>query len=154
MHERRVYYNIVEANAMIPRLEHLFAELGRIQRRVNDFTRRASELGVEVDAESLERDGERSGHPVRRQIEERLRELARDYADALAEIEELGVIVDDLDGGVVNFYSWIEGREVFLSWQTGEPEIGHWHAVTENVIARRALKHLVKSHRPVDIAFH
>ena len=154
MHERRVYYNLAEANAMIPRLEHLFAELGRIQRKVNDLTRRARELGVEVDAGALEREGERSGHPVRRQLGERLRELSRDYDDALAEIGELGVVIDDLNGGVVNFYSWIEGREVFLSWQTGEPEIGHWHAVTENAIARRSLKHLVGSHRPAEIALH
>lgn len=152
MHENRVYYNLIEANAMLPRLEHLFAELGRIQRQVNVLTRRAEELGIAINMDGLE-EGERSGHPVRRQIEERLAACTRDYAEQLSEIEEMGVVIDDLDLGIVNFYSWFEGKEIFLSWQFGEPEVGHWHAVTENSIARRSLGHLL-ARRPAEAPLH
>ena len=152
IHESRVYYNIVEANATIPRLELLFAELGRIQGEVNELSRQAREQGVEIDPDAIELGGDES--EGLHGIEERMAALTAEYADRLADIDDLGVIVDDLDSGVVNFYSWIKGREVFLSWQTGEPEISHWHAVTENSIARRHIKHLIKSHRPAEISLH
>ena len=153
IHESRVYYNIVEANAMVPRLEFLFSELGRVQREVNAILRRAEEHGFEIDAEDLcERPP--SANPVRRALEERLMERTRDFSAIMSDIEDLGVVIEDVGAGSVNFYSWIDGKEVFLSWQTGEPEVGHWHAVTENSIARRSLKHLVKSHRPAEVSLH
>lgn len=152
MHENRVYYNLIDANAMLPRLQHLFEELARVQRQVNTLTRRAEELGIAINIDDVE-GGSRSGHPVRRQIEERLMACMREYAERLGEIEGLGVIIDDLDFGIVNFYSWFEGKEIFLSWQFGEPEVGHWHAVTENSIARRSLRHIL-AHRPAEVPLH
>ncbi|MFH0799939.1 MAG: DUF2203 domain-containing protein [Pseudomonadota bacterium] len=152
MHESRVYYNIFEANAQIPRLEHLFAELAKIQRQVNALSRRALELGVElsfdIDAEACN-----NLHPLKGQLADKMKAFSEEYSDKLHEIAALGVIVDDLDMGIVNFYSWIDGREIFLSWQYGEPEIAHWHAVTENAIARRPLKKLVSS-RPAEASLH
>lgn len=152
MHESRVYYNLLEANALVPRLEHLFAELARIQRQVNALTKRAGDLGVRIDLESL--GGETSAaHPVRREIEERLCALSREFIDCVAEVEGFGVVIDDLDLGIVNFYSWFEGQEIFLSWQFGEPEVGHWHSVTENSIARRTIRQF-SSRRPAQISLH
>lgn len=153
MHENRVYYNLFEANALIPRLSHLFAELGRVQRQVNRLIKYAERLGVTIDLDERGGEDRPGGHPVRRQIEERLRSFTEEYAERLAEIERLGVIIDDLDLGIVNFYSWFEGREIFLSWQFGEPEVGHWHAVTENSIARRSLRHIL-ARRPAEAQLH
>lgn len=139
MHESRVYYNLVEANAAVPRLELLFAELGKIQRRVNTLALRARRLGVEIDLAAIE-EGKASPHPVRRRIERRLLGLSRDYSEGLKEIERLGVVIGDLELGIVNFYSWHDGREIFLSWQFGEPEVAHWHAVTEAPAARQSFR--------------
>lgn len=153
IHESRVYYNLVEANAAVPRLELLFAELGRIQQEVNSLVRRARKHGVDIDPESIGKSPP-PRNSVRRQIEDRLIEYTRDYDELLDEIRSLGVVIDDIDAGSVNFYSWIDGHEVFLSWQTGEPEIAHWHAVTEDSTARRSLRHIVKSHRPAEVSLH
>ena len=152
VHESRVYYNLAEANALLPRLEFLFSELGRIQQAVNSLVRHAKRQGVEMDPDSIATRPARS--PVRRQIEDRLIEFTRDYDELLSEIESMGVVIEDLDAGTVNFFSWMDGREVFLSWQTGEPEIAHWHAVTEDSAARRSIRHLFKSHRPAEVSLH
>lgn len=143
MHENRVYYTLEDANELIPTLEYLFGELARIQQRIGAMHSRAAELGVEIDVERLKEEGETSNNKVKRQLEEHYISLSEEYADRLEEIFNLGVVVDDLDQGIVNFYSWIDGMEVFFSWQFGEREILHWHEVTENSIARKSLGTLV-----------
>lgn len=153
MHESRIYYNIIEANAQVPRLELLFAELARVQQQVNTLVKRARKLGIEIDMEAL--GNTPSTHPVRRQLEERLLYLTQEYFDYLSEIENLGVVIEDLDLGIVNFYSWFDGREIFLSWQFGESEVCYWHAVNENSFARRSLKQLSRrSFRPTGVPLH
>lgn len=138
MHESRIYYNVSEANALVPRLEFLFAELARIQQQVNHLHVRAAGLGIDLsgDIDTFKT----SGNPVKRQLHERLTAISEEYADRLDEVHDLGVIVDDLEQGIVNFYSWLNGGEVFLSWQYGEPEVGHWHTVKEAASTRRPLK--------------
>lgn len=152
MHERRTYYDLEEANAMIPRLEILFAELARIQRKVNSLSEYAAKIGIDLCLDGVLA-GRKSVNPIKRQLEDRIVSLTQEYDEKLTEIHEFGVVVDDLSHGIVNFYSWFDGNEVFLSWQYGEPEIGHWHAVTENSIARRPLKKLFTV-RPIEAALH
>ena len=44
------------------------------------------------------------------------------------QLEELDLLVRDLEAGLIDFPALRDGREVYLSWQVDEPEIGHWHA--------------------------
>jgi hypothetical protein len=136
MHEHREYFDVHEANALIPTLEFYFSELARIQKEVNELAAKAKRLGVEL---SIEERPEPTGHPIRDALQERCVGLAGEYSDIVDEIQDLGVIVEDPDLGTVNFFSWVDGEEVILSWQFGEPEIGHWFKVTEDFMARRPL---------------
>ncbi len=129
MHELRTYYNLSEANELVPRLEYLFSELARIQERVNTLSRTAKRSS---DFSTLHAD-------------ERVRTLSEEYLRRLHEIGELGVVVEDADHGIVRFYSWFGGEEICLSWQYGEPEVRHWHCVTEPAAARRSLVQLQKN---------
>ena len=137
MHEQREYFEVHEANAMIPTLEYYFAELARIQREVNGLTARAAELGITITASD---EFKPTGNKLRDRLQRQIASLASDYADIIEEIHEMGVIIEDPDLGTVNFYSWVDGEEVILSWQYGEPEINHWFRVTEDFMARRPLK--------------
>src|SRR3954453_7184796 len=42
-------------------------------------------------------------------------------------LEELDLLVRDLEAGLIDFPSLRDGREVYLSWQLDESEVGHWH---------------------------
>ena len=50
-----------------------------------------------------------------------------DLRDALAELQEMDVVLRDLDRGLVDFPTLREGREVYLCLEDGEDEIGFWH---------------------------
>jgi hypothetical protein len=59
--------------------------------------------------------------------------------DTLAEIEEIGVQVQDLQEGLLDFPCQVEGKVVMLCWRMGEAAITHWHAEDEGAEARQPL---------------
>lgn len=152
MHERRKYYDITEANAVVPALELIFSEMAKIQRKVNTLSDYAGKMGVTLKLDEAIR-GNPSTHPLRRQIEDRIVALSEEYEERLVELDRLGVIIDDMDFGMVKFYSWVGGNEIFLSWQYGETAVNYWHSVSENGVARRPLGEGARE-RASEIVFH
>jgi len=57
----------------------------------------------------------------------------------LAELEEIGVQVKDVEEGLLDFPCVIDGRTVLLCWKLGEKEIGYWHAPEDGDQERRPL---------------
>ncbi|MDX6638219.1 MAG: hypothetical protein QOJ01_1730 [Solirubrobacterales bacterium] len=45
----------------------------------------------------------------------------------LGELSAAGVLLRDLDRGLVDFPAMREGREVYLCWEFAEPRVGFWH---------------------------
>ena len=67
---------------------------------------------------------------------------------ALERIEEMGVLVKDLDTGLVDFPTLFEDREVYLCWRVDESDIAHWHGVEEGFAGRKAIdRHFIDHHR-------
>jgi hypothetical protein len=54
-------------------------------------------------------------------------------------LEELDVVVRDLERGIIDFPSLLDGEEVYLCWLVGEPSVGHWHAVESGFGGRRPI---------------
>jgi hypothetical protein len=59
--------------------------------------------------------------------------------DTLAEIDSIGVQVKDLEEGLLDFPSVMDGKPVLLCWKLGEPAIGHWHTEEEGFAGRKPL---------------
>ncbi len=67
---------------------------------------------------------------------------------ALNEISETGVLVKDLDTGLVDFPTLLQGEEVYICWRLEEPDITHWHSVHEGVEGRRRIdRFFLENHR-------
>ncbi|HUD23109.1 MAG TPA: DUF2203 domain-containing protein [Acidobacteriaceae bacterium] len=59
--------------------------------------------------------------------------------DTLAEMDEIGVQVKDLEKGLLDFPSVMDGRDVLLCWKLGEKEIGYWHTPEDGFAGRKPL---------------
>jgi hypothetical protein len=57
-----------------------------------------------------------------------------------SEICAEGCEIKDLHKGLVDFPTIWEGREVFLCWQLGEPEVNFWHEIDAGFAGRQPLK--------------
>lgn len=60
--------------------------------------------------------------------------------EAVTKIQETGCVVKDLDQGLVDFPSLLEGQEVYLCWKLGEDRIGYWHGIDEDFAGRKPLE--------------
>ena len=64
---------------------------------------------------------------------------SRDLMGAVDELQGLGVLVKDLDRGLVDFPCVHRGRELLLCWELGEDEVAYWHGLEEGFAGRRPL---------------
>ncbi len=68
----------------------------------------------------------------------------RDQASArivetITKIQETGCLVKDIDEGLIDFPSMIEGQEAFLCWKQGEARIEYWHGLEDGYGGRKRL---------------
>lgn len=54
-------------------------------------------------------------------------------------LEELGVVLKDLDLGLLDFPSEREGEEVLLCWHVGEDAVTSWHGLEEGYAGRKPI---------------
>ena len=59
--------------------------------------------------------------------------------NAVRQIQAAGVLMKDINTGLLDFPSLREGREVLLCWQYDEPKILYWHEVDAGFAGRQAL---------------
>lgn len=64
---------------------------------------------------------------------------AQEATDALGEIEEIGVRVQDLQEGLLDFPCVMDGKTVMLCWKLGEDTITHWHEQEDGFAGRKPL---------------
>ena len=55
------------------------------------------------------------------------------------ELLALGVKIDSLRDGVIDFPAFVNRRPVLLCWKVGEPAVTHWHHPAENFLNRREI---------------
>jgi len=68
---------------------------------------------------------------------------SRDAAGTLqTEVERIsaqGIILRDVESGLVDFPAERDGREVYLCWRLGEDHVAHWHPPETGISGRQPL---------------
>ncbi len=59
--------------------------------------------------------------------------------DLLSRLSDAGVLVRDLDTGLIDFPSKRHGKDIFLCYEQGEETINYWHGVDEGRSGRKPL---------------
>jgi len=63
-----------------------------------------------------------------------------DRLDALIHnIQDTGVIIKDINTGLLDFPAIKDEREVYLCWQYGEDEIAFWHEIEDGFAGRQSI---------------
>jgi hypothetical protein len=66
--------------------------------------------------------------------------LVDEMTRKIAELEDFGVQVKDLDLGLVDFPAERYGERVMLCWRYGEPDVSFWHKPSDGFNGRKSLK--------------
>jgi hypothetical protein len=128
-------FTLSEAQTMLRVLEALLRKAQAASSRVDALGREMQELsyriflagGMQVDVTVA----------ARRRAERDKAE--QETKDTLAEIEAIGVEVQDLEEGLLDFPCVMDGKTVMLCWKLGEDAIGHWHDAEDGFAGRKPL---------------
>jgi hypothetical protein len=66
--------------------------------------------------------------------------VVKDIMSKVAQIEDMGIKVRDIDLGLIDFPAMRFGTMVYLCWRYGESDIEFWHAANEGFNGRKSLK--------------
>ena len=69
----------------------------------------------------------------------RLMGLLQRIRSLVDRIQAQGVLVKDIDQGLLDFPARVQGRIVFLCWKHGEGEIAFWHDLESGFASRQPL---------------
>lgn len=124
IHDR--HYTLAEASKLLPHVAEMIARMRSARDRLGD--REAREALSEAGPTN-------GGGSPGRTVSEGFLELR----DSMTKLQELGVVLRDLDRGLLDFPSLRDGREVYLCWEEGEDEIRYWHEPEAGFGGRRPL---------------
>ena len=120
------HFTVEEANALLRRVEPVLGQL-----------RNAKALLTDEEAHSVltEASATNGGGDEGRQVGEAFVEVRR----LLSALHQAGIVVRDIDRGLIDFPSLRNGQEVYLCWELGEDEITHWHEIESGYGGRQPL---------------
>jgi hypothetical protein len=127
------FFTVEEANLelhrlrqWIPRIQARRSRLDVVQQKLGELSLKAATNGNLLEEEV---------HSTQREVKRLTEELNK----LMTKIADLGCEIKDIDQGLVDFPSLREGREVYLCWQLGEPEVAFWHERDVGFRGRRPL---------------
>ncbi len=123
-------YTLDEARLLLPQIRATLLQLA-IERRRADASH--DELHRRLRHEG-------NGDPAdQARLEATTEELRARVRDLLDHLESLGVVIRDLDAGLVDIPTVRDGEPAWLCWRLADPELGYWHTTREGFSTRRPL---------------
>ena len=112
VHER--HFTLKEANELLPQLTPLLTRLRQAKDELTDAD------AHEALSEAAPTNG---GGEQGRQVGIAFLEVRQ----LLETVERAGIVLRDIDRGLVDFPALIDDREIYLCWELGEDEVAFWH---------------------------
>lgn len=123
-------YTVTEARALIPQVRAVLLQLA-LERRQADASHEAlhRRLGSGAHTEDAQRG----------RLEADTAEFRARARALLEHLESLGVVVRDLETGLVDLPTIRDGEPAWLCWRLDDPDLAWWHSTREGYASRRPL---------------
>ncbi len=120
-------YTVEEARALLPQVRAILLQLA-LERHRADASHQALHRHL----------GDRESGDQQR-LESDTAEHRAQVRSLLEYLESLGVVVRDLESGLVDFPTVRDGEPAWLCWRLDDPDLGWWHTTREGYASRRPL---------------
>jgi hypothetical protein len=128
------YFTLEEANEALEELRPLAEQMVERRRELVEAQARRASLGAQVGTNG----GDLTPSDFA-EADEQLERAASELAECIERIQTAGVLIKDLDRGLLDFPALRDGEEILLCWHVGEDEIRFWHGVEEGYAGRKPI---------------
>ncbi len=132
--KKRKYFSVAEANKALPLVRAIVEDIVRQSRVVDNLQQR-----VERVLRERRRPAEDMYSEELAQTQNELESEEEKLLSYIGELKNLGVELKSDETGLCDFRSVKDGREVYLCWRLGEPELMFWHELDAGFAGRRRL---------------
>ena len=127
-------YNIKEANNLIPWIDSSFKAIKKHQEKLKLITDKYIKLKDKVLGNGfVNHDKDFSS------LESAIKTEQTKIDEILKKISVLGIIIRDINLGIIDFPSISNEKPIFLCWKIGESYIKYWHLQDEGFNQRKLL---------------
>jgi hypothetical protein len=126
------YFSVAEANATLPYVRRIVEDIVTEYEAWKDAIYRYEVIAAGNTAESGESDEQI-------QLRGEVDEIAQRINAYINELASVGCVFKGFEGGLVDFHSQLHGRDVYLCWRLGEPDVSHWHEIESGFAGRQPL---------------
>ena len=126
------YFTLEEANRTLPYVGPIVQDIVRAYQKWRKGMRELELLRAQSGGDAGELERQQS---LRVEVDEVAQRIHR-YLD---ELSAVGCVFKGFDGGLVDFLSKLERRDVYLCWKLGEAEVGYWHELNAGFAGRKEL---------------
>ncbi|MEY4385175.1 MAG: hypothetical protein RLY20_458 [Verrucomicrobiota bacterium] len=125
-HQFSKHYTREEARTLLPQIGEWFRQIEVLRLAMKKHDQRVETL--------MDSGVDRGGHTVNDWV----RTMA-DLQHVLGEFQSRGILIKDIDRGLIDFPAIIGGKEVLLCWERGEEDIEYWHDIESGYGGREPL---------------
>jgi len=128
------HFSLDEAERLLPRLSGLLQRMQELKHEHDQLQESVWKFEGKMRS---------NGHLLEAELNQARQEMAKTGAQVnglIEEVQALGCELKDVDQGLVDFRTVMEGREVCLCWRLGEPSIGWWHDLETGFAGRQPLR--------------
>lgn len=122
-------YTPQTANKALPEVRRLFSNILMYKKQA---------VALQEQIEMVIQSGSQFEQFVKKKQE--LNAAVSNYYKAIEQLEATGVVIKDVEQGLLDFPSRRFDEEVWLCWKAGETEIKFWHAKDEGFNGRKPLE--------------
>jgi hypothetical protein len=129
---KKKFYTVAEANASLPLVRSILRDI--------------TDLAVSIQGRHQRLVGLQNAGTIDKAHQEEIQQIVTGFEsdqermkDYEQELKNLNVELKDYVTGLIDFPCWMDGREVYLCWRLGEPEVSHWHELDTGFAGRQKL---------------
>jgi len=129
----RKYYSVSEAEDSIQFLEPRLINLMKLSKAIDLLD--AIEIEYDDEYETIQKDV---------LMNKKFHEYSLKFCKEIEKLLSQGVILKDIEEGIINFFSVHNNEEIFLCWKLGDKKIDSWYPAGSDFEFRRPISDLKK----------
>jgi len=130
------FYGLDEANEQLAEVRPLLERLAAQRLDLIRLRDRAVTVGSGASADAEDTDDEL------RNLRLRMQGIIDQMQAAVSRIDALGIVLRDIETGLIDFPALVAGRQIWLCWRLGEGDVGWWHDLSSGFSARQPFSEL------------